>query len=90
MVAKRRLREQTNFGQAVEHNPVRLELFNPIEDRPDSLAELQIGRVDHRLLLLRIETELPGGLTQKSGCHPNSPVGLGHGLELLFDSERVM
>ena len=34
-----------------------LELFHPVEDRPDGLAEFQIGRVDHRLLLLGIETE---------------------------------
>src|SRR6202012_4359680 len=43
-IAQRALRQQANFGEAVDHYTLRLDPFDRVEDAPHGLAELEVGR----------------------------------------------
>ena len=81
-VAQRSLREQPDLRQAVEHDPVRLDALDLRERHPDRLAEFQVGRVDERLLLLRIEAQLGRDELVDVEAVEGPAVALGHRQEL--------
>ena len=54
-VAQRILRQQPDFGQAVQHHPVRLRALNGLEYLLGGFAEFEIGGIEQALLLLRIK-----------------------------------
>ena len=54
-VAQRALREQANFRQAVDHDPLRLQPFDRIEDAIDRLAKFEVGGIEQALMLVGIE-----------------------------------
>ncbi len=54
-IAKRGLREQADFGQAVEHDARRLDLLERLEDALGRFAELEVGRIEQALLLFVVE-----------------------------------
>src|SRR5207253_3689125 len=54
-IAKRALRKQTDFGQAVDDDPGRLDLLDRLEDSLGRLAELEVGRIEEALLLVLVE-----------------------------------
>lgn len=49
------LRQQADFGEAVDHHAGRLDPFHHFKDLPRGLAQLQVGRVQQALLLFGIE-----------------------------------
>jgi hypothetical protein len=54
-IAQRALRQQPDFGQAVDHHPFGRVCLDPLEDHSGGLAELQIGRIEQGLLLLFVQ-----------------------------------
>jgi hypothetical protein len=54
-VAERGLRQQAQLRQAVEDEPRRPLLFDPLQDAPGGLPEFELGRVEQGLLLLGAE-----------------------------------
>ena len=50
-VAQRALGQKADLGQAVDDDPVRIGLFDLVEDDPGGLAQFEIGRVEQALLL---------------------------------------
>ena len=56
-IAQRVLREQTQLRQAVEHDAVRLEVVDAVDDLPHRLAEFDLGGMQDRLLAVRVEAE---------------------------------
>src|SRR6185312_1525670 len=54
-VAKRILREQADFREAVDHHPARPDALEGPEDRLRHLAELEVGRIQQALLLVGVE-----------------------------------
>ena len=54
-VAQRALRQQPDFGQAVQHHPVRLRAVDDLEDLLGGFAEFEVGGIQQALLLLRIQ-----------------------------------
>jgi hypothetical protein len=69
-VAKRALRKQAQLGQAVEDDPGRVELLDMLEDELCGLAQLHLGRVEHREFLLGVEGRL--GRTSSNTSSPSS------------------
>ena len=57
-IAQRTLREQADLRQRVEHDALRLAALERLEDQLGGLAELEIGRIEQALLLIRIEQAL--------------------------------
>jgi hypothetical protein len=57
-VAEGTLRQETNFGEAVEHDPLRFEPLDGIEDTLNGLSQLEIGGIEQALMLRRIEHAL--------------------------------
>ena len=57
-IAKRGLREQADFRQAVQNDTRRLYLLERFENAFGSLTELEVGRVQKALLLLVVEQAL--------------------------------
>src|SRR5215207_2904281 len=57
-VTQRVLGQQANFREAIEYDSGWLEVVNPGDDLSDSLAELDLGRVQDGLLAIRIESHL--------------------------------
>ena len=54
-IAQRTLRQQPDFRQAVEHDAVGLHTLHRLEHSLGGLAQLQVRRIEQRLLLLGIE-----------------------------------
>ena len=54
-VTERSLSEQPDFGQAVEHDPRRLDTLDGLEDHPGGFAQFQVGGVQKALLLVRVQ-----------------------------------
>ena len=54
-IAKRGLREQADFRQAVQHDADRLDLLERLEDALGRFAKLEIGRIKQALLLFVVE-----------------------------------
>src|SRR5262245_49757669 len=59
-VAKRALRQQADFGQAVDDDALRVQPLDRLEDPRDRLAKLQVRRVEEALMAVRIENALRG------------------------------
>jgi len=57
-VAKRALRQQANFGQAVDDDALGLEPLDRCKDPLHRLAQLEVGGVEEALMLIRIEHAL--------------------------------
>ncbi len=57
-IPQRALREQTDFGQAVEHHARRLDRLERLEDALGRLAQLKVGRIEQALLLVLVEQAL--------------------------------
>ncbi len=49
--------QQAQFRQGVEHHPCGLQVLHVVEDAPRRRGELDLGRVEHRVLLVRFELE---------------------------------
>ena len=54
-VAQRALRQQADFGQAVEHHPVRLDALDSLENLLGGFAEFEVGGIEQALLLVGVE-----------------------------------
>src|SRR3954451_19875280 len=54
-IAQGALREQSDFGETVEHNAVRLHAFERLENPFCRLAEFEIGGIKQALLLVFVE-----------------------------------
>ena len=54
-IAKRALREQPDFRQAVDDDAIGLVLLDRLEDALGGLAELEVGRIEQALLLVLVE-----------------------------------
>ena len=76
-MAQRALREQADLGHAVEHHPVRLQPLDLLHDHVDGLAQLQVGGVEHRLVLLRVQGQLRGDQLEDVDAGQVPPVGFG-------------
>ena len=57
-IAQRALREQADLREAVEHDALRLDPLDRLEDALGRLAELEVGRIEQALLLLLVEQAL--------------------------------
>ena len=54
-IAQRALRQQPDFGKAVEHHPARLDALDRLENLLGGLAEFEVGRIEQALLLIDVE-----------------------------------
>ena len=54
-IAQRTLRQQPDFGQAVEHDPARPRAFDGLKNLFGGFAEFEVGRIEQALLLLGIQ-----------------------------------
>ncbi len=57
-IAQRALRQQPDFGKAVQHHPARLRAIDGREDLLGGLAQFEIGGIEQALLLLGVEQAL--------------------------------
>ena len=57
-IAQRALRQQADFRQAVDHDALRLQPLDRIEDALHGLAELEIGGIEQALMLVGVEHAL--------------------------------
>ncbi len=60
-VTQRRAGEQTQFRQGVEHHPRGLEPFDVGQNQLRRRRELELGRMEHRVLPVGVEGALVGG-----------------------------
>ncbi len=54
-VAQRALRQQPDLRQAVDHDPLRLEPLDRFENALRGFAQLEVGRIQQALVVVRIE-----------------------------------
>ena len=59
-IAKRVAGEQAQLGERIEHDALRLQAVDVREDGLGRLGELHLGRVEHRVLVVRAQARLGG------------------------------
>jgi hypothetical protein len=89
------LRQQPDLRQAVEHDPLRLDLLERLENPLRGFAELQVGGIKQALLLVVVEQAFRRHQLEnldpvqrpavRRGAHPQFVLGLGQG-----DVERAL
>ena len=67
-VAQRRAGHEPQFGQRIEHHPGRPQLLDIGQDAQGGLAELDLGGVEHRVLLVRFQRVLRGAAFRAPQC----------------------
>ena len=72
-VAQRALRQQTDFRETVDDDPLRLYPLDAVENALHGLAELEIGRIQQALVLIGIEHTLRRHQLENLDLRPDRP-----------------